>query len=145
MALKLFRAVWFLSVLVVLVNLLYVYASLPEQVTVQEVEPVSVSREWLFYILMTAIVLINALVYLLKMMYVDAENLRSWFHGLVITINIFLVISMHALNVYNSTEMFDHSRVGYFVTGSLALIILWAAFWPLYLVFQKFVFKEAVS
>jgi len=144
MTLKLFRAVWFLSVLVVLANLLYVYASLPELVTIQENGPVSISREWLFYILMAAIILINVLVYFFKMIYPDAENLRSWFHGQVITINIFLVISMQALNVYNSTEIFSHNIVAYYITGSLGLIIVWAAFWPLYLIFQKFVFKEAV-
>lgn len=144
MTLKLFRAAWFLSVLVVLANLLFVYASLPERVIVQEDEPVSVNREWLFYILMVAIVLINVLVYFFKLMYQDAENMRTWFHGLVITINIFLIISMQALNVYNSTEMFDHTRVGFYITGSLGLVILWAALWPLYLFFQKFVLKQAV-
>ena len=145
MALKLFRAVWFLSVLVVLANLLYVYASLPTMVTVQENKAVAVSKEWLFYILLAAILLINVLVYFLKMMYQDAENLRAWFHGLIITINIFLIVSMHALNVYNGKEMFDHTRVEFFITGSLALFILWAAFWPLYLLFQKFVVKQVVS
>ena len=145
MTLKLFRAVWFLSVLVVLINLLYVYASLPELVTVQEDAPVSVDRESLFYLLMVAIVAINVLVYFFKMMYQDAENLRSWFHGLIVTINIFLIISMQALNVYNSTEIFDHSLVEFYVSGSLGLIILWAAFWPLYLLFQKFLFKQAIS
>ncbi|MEX1238106.1 MAG: hypothetical protein WEB30_00255 [Cyclobacteriaceae bacterium] len=144
MTLKLFRAAWFLSILVVWANLLYVYASLPELVTVQEDEPISINREWLFYMLMVTIVTINVLVYFFKMMYGDAENLRSWFHGLIITINIFLIVSMQALNVYNSTEMFNHNRVGFYITGSLGLIVLWAAFWPLYLGFQKFVFKQVV-
>jgi len=144
MTLKLFRAVWFLSVLVVLVNLLYVYASFPEMVVVQEVERVSIHKEWLFYILVVAIVLINVLVYLFKMMFQEGENLRSWFHGLIITINIFLIISMQALNVYNSSEVFDHNRVRFILTGSLGLILLWAALWPLYLFFQKFFFKQAI-
>ena len=145
MTLKLFRAVWFLSVLVVLANLLYVYASLPELVVVQETDPVSVTREWLFYIVMIGIVIINLLVYLLKMIYRDeGENVRSWFHGLIITINIFIIISMQALNVYNSSEMFDHSRVSLFLGGSLTLILLWAALWPLYLLVQKFLVKQPV-
>jgi hypothetical protein len=144
MTLKLFRAMWFLSVLVVLVNLLYVYAGLPEMVTVQENETIEISREWLFYILMFSIVLINVLVYLLKMMAPDAEDLRSWFHGLIIAINIFFIIAMQALNVYNSAEVFDHSRVSVLLTGSLALILIWAAIWPLYLIVQKFLIKQAV-
>src|SRR3989337_2827059 len=67
MTLKLFRAMWFLSVLVVLVNLLYVYASWPELVIVKEDDLVSVNREWLFYIFMLSIILINVLVYFFKM------------------------------------------------------------------------------
>lgn len=144
MTLKLFRAMWFLSVLVVLANLLFVYASLPEMVIVQEDDRVSINREWLFYLVMTSIVLINLMVYLFKMMVQEEESLRSWFHGLIITINIFLIISLQALNVYNSSEMFDHNRVTFFLTGSLGLILLWAALWPLYLVFQKFFIKQAV-
>ena len=144
MALKLFRAMWFLSVLVVLANLLYVYASLPEVVIVQEDDRVSISKEWLFYILLLGIVLINVLVYLFKIMFEDGEDLRAWFHGLIITINIFMIIAMQALNVYNSSELFDHSRVSFFLTGSLGLVIIWSALWPLYLVFQKFFIKHAV-
>lgn len=144
MTLKLFRAVWFLSVVVVLINLLYVYASLPEIVTVQEADRVLINREWLFYILMSVIVAINLLVYLFKMVYQDVEDVRSWFHGLIICINIFLILSMQALNVYNSTEMFDHSRVAFLLTASLGLVLLWAALWPLYLIFQKFFVKQAL-
>lgn len=139
-----FRAGWFLSVLVALANLLYVYASLPELVVIQENEKVALSREWLFYILMIAIVLINLLVYLFKMMFPDEENLRAWFHGLVITINIFLVLAMQALNVYNSLEVFNHNLVGMYLTGSLVLILVWAALWPIYFVIQKFFVKQAV-
>jgi hypothetical protein len=135
---------WFLSVLVVLANLLFVYASLPETVIVQEDERVSISKEWLFYLFMFSIVLINLLVYLFKLMVHEEESLRSWFHGLIITINIFLIISLQALNVYNSSEIFDHSRVTFFLTGSLSLILFWTALWPLYLVFQKFFVKQAV-
>ena len=144
MTLKMFRAGWFLSVLVALANLLYVYASLPESVVIQENEKVALSREWLFYILMIAIVLINLLVYLFKMMFPDEENLRAWFHGLVITINIFLILAMQALNVYNSLEAFDHSLVGMYLTGSLVLILFWAALWPVYFVVQKIFVKQAV-
>ena len=144
MTLKLFRAMWFLSVLIVFANLLYVYASLPEMVAVQENESVRISREWLFYIILFSVLLVNVLVYLLKMMAQDGENLRAWFHGLIITINIFLIIAMQALNVYNSAEIFDHNRVSLILTGSLALILIWAAVWPLYLIFQKFFIKQAV-
>jgi hypothetical protein len=140
------RAMWFLSVLVVLANLLFVYASLPEQVIILEeaAGKISLNRELVFYILMVSIVIINAMVYLFKKMFPEAENLRAWFHGLVVTINIFFVVSMHAINVYNSTETFDHSRVGFFIYGSLALILLWATIWPVYFIYQKFFLKQII-
>ena len=145
MVLKLLKLVWFLSVLVVLANLLYTYASLPQTVVIQEDEYVAIDREWLFYILMISIVVINALVYLMKTMFLREQNLRAWFHGLVITINVFFIIAMNALNVYNTTDTFDQSLVIYYVTGSLALILIWAAIWPLYLIYQKIFVKQAVS
>lgn len=137
---------WFLSVLVVLVNLLYVYASLPQQVIIGEESAAAImlSKEWLFYIILGATAIINALVYLFRKMLPAAEDLRAWFHGLVITINIFFVISMHAINVSNSAELFDHTRVPYIVSGSLGLILLWAIFWPFYLLYQKFFLKQVV-
>jgi|SRR5690606_38405311 len=144
MILKIFRAVWFLSVLVVLANLLYVYASLPEVVVVQSGDEVSLSREWLFYIATFTIVGLNVMVYLMKVMYANGENLRSWFHGLVITLNIFIIIALHALNIYNSNEIFDAALVTAYLTGSLALVFLWALAWPVYLLVQRFLVKQAV-
>jgi phage-related holin len=140
----LLKLVWFVSVLAVLANLLYMYASLPETVVIQEDEYVAIGREWLFYILMISIVVINALVYLVKAMFRHEESLRAWFHGLIVSINIFFIIAMNALNVYNTTDTFDQSLVMYYVTGSLALILVWAAIWPLYLVYQKIFIKQAI-
>ena len=144
MVLKLLKLIWFLSVLAVLANLLYMYASLPETVVIQEDEYVAIGREWLFYILMISLVVINALVYLVKSMFLPLESLRAWFHGLIVTINVFFIIAMNALSVYNSSEAFDHGIVIYYVAGSLALIFIWAAIWPLYLIYQKIFFKEAI-
>lgn len=137
-----FRVVWFLSALVVLANLLYVYAGLPETVIVQDSAPIG--RELLFYIMLGCFVGVNMLVYLLKMLYHEAEELRAWFHGLIITINIFAIISMQAISVYNSGEMFDQSRIGIFLTGSISFVLLWALSWPVYLIFQKFFIKPSV-
>ncbi len=144
MVLKLLKLIWFLSVLVVWANLLYTYASLPETVVIQEDEYMAIGREWLFYTLMLATVIINAMVYLVKTMFPQQEDLRAWFHGLIMTINVFLIIAMNALNVYNSTETFNQHLVIYYVGGSLALILVWAAIWPLYLIYQKFFFKQAI-
>jgi len=67
-----FRAMWFLSVLVVLANLLFVYASLPEQVIIREegAGVISLNKELLFYVLMISTVLINVMVYLFRKMFI---------------------------------------------------------------------------
>lgn len=140
-----FRAMWFLSVWVVLANLLFVYASLPEQVVVREgANGISLNRELLFYGLMVSAVLINGMVYLFRKLFQEDENFRTWFHGLVITINVFLIIAMHAVNVYNSSESFDHTRIEFIVSGCLGLILLWTSLWPLYLLYQKFFIKQVI-
>ncbi len=144
MVLKLVRAVWFLSVLVVLANLLYVYASLPELVVVQSGDEVVLTREWFFYVAVIIILGINTLVYLFRWIFPAGNDVRAWFHGLVITVNIFIIIALQALAVYNSNEIFDHSLVGIYLTGSIVLILLWAAAWPVYLFAQRFLIKQVV-
>jgi len=144
MILKLFRAVWFLSVVVVLANLLYVYAMLPEEVVVRGGDSISVSKEVVFYLAVLVIAVINVFVYVLRSLLAGQENLRAWFHGLVITFNVFFVIALQALSVANSKDTFNHALAGPYLTGSLVLILMWAAAWPVYLLIQRFLVKQAV-
>lgn len=147
MVLKLFKGAWFLSVTAVLASLLYVYASLPEQVIIHEKSSglTMANREFLFYSMTGVIMLINVLVYMISRLFAAYENFRSWFHGLVISINIFLIIAMSFVQVYNSAERFDFSRVTFLIYGSIGLILLWAASWPLYSIFRKIFAKPVIS
>jgi hypothetical protein len=146
MLLKIFRVGWFLSFLVLFATLLYNYAGWQEQLVVQEEsnEPVSMSREALFYILVAVFAVVNVLVYLVGKVYAEQYKLRAWFHGLIITINIFFIVAMNLVGLYNSAEKFDYSRIGFIIYGSIALVVCWAVAWPVYLVFNKFFFKQAV-
>lgn len=143
MALKLFRVVWFVSVVFAVANLLYIYAGWPADVTVQE-QGDAVSREILFYGVLAGIVLINVLVYVFKRFYPQGQDLRAWFHGLLITVNIFIVVSLWSLSVYNSLDRFDEGIVSGYLLGSVGLIVIWAAAWPLYLIWQKIFLKPTV-
>jgi hypothetical protein len=146
MVLKIFRVVWFVSVVVVFTKLLYHYAGWQETLVIQEAEgsQVTMNKEVLFYVLVLVIALINVLVYLTSKVYKRQEDLRAWFHGLITTINIFFVIALTLIATYNSTEAYDFSRAGFIVYGSVALMGLWALAWPAYLLFQKFFVKQAV-
>lgn len=146
MILKIFKAAWFLSMLVVLANLLYVYASLPEQVVLagEGAEPYNIGREQFFYTAMTVIALANVIVYLFSKKLIPREDFRTWLHGLVITLNIFFIIGMSFTSLYNSAERFDFSRIGFIIYSSVGLVVLWALAWPVYLVVNKIMSKQAV-
>jgi hypothetical protein len=146
MVLKIFKGMWFLSMLAVLANLLYVYAGLPEKVIIQEESTgrVLANREFLFYALTGLLLIVNLLVYLAAHVYRENEDFRSWLHGQTISINLFFILSLNFIQVYNSSERFDFSRVGPIIYGSVVLVVLWAASWPVYLVYRKFFPKQVV-
>ncbi|GIV35714.1 MAG: hypothetical protein KatS3mg032_0093 [Cyclobacteriaceae bacterium] len=133
MILRIFKAVWFISVAGVLANLLYVYAGWPQQVQVyqnQTGEAIWIGKEPLFYIALGGITVVNVLVYLFSQKISPNEVFRSWLHGQVITLNIFIVISVSFIGLYNSAERFDYTRVGPILYVSVALVLLWALAWP---------------
>jgi hypothetical protein len=139
MVLKLLKAMWFLSMLATLGALLYVYASLPQEVLVQDDTDarVAISNEVFFYLAMIFIALSNAMVYVMAKVFKTNEDLRSWFYGLVVALNIFFIIGMNVISLYNSEEKFDYDRIALIIYGSLGLIVLWAAAWPVYAIFKR--------
>jgi hypothetical protein len=146
MTLKLFNAIRFLSMLAVLFCLLYVYASLPAEVVVAEdgLKNITLDRELLFYSTMAIIVLVNVIVYLFSKRVAPDEHFRIWLNGLVIASNIFFIIAMSFVSLYNSAEKFDFSQIGFIIYSSVGLVALCLISWPIYLVFRKFISKEVV-
>lgn len=146
MVLKIFKAVWFLSMLATLFNLLYAFAALPEVVILQESGPeqVSAGRDGFFYTVMAIIALVNAMVYAVSYVYKANTDLRTWFHGLVITLNIFFIIALNFISLFNSGEKFDYGRIEFIIYGSILLFVGWALAWPLYSVYQKLTTKQPV-
>lgn len=146
MILKIFKAVWFLSLLAVLANLLYVYAGWPQDVSIFEddLDIFYIGREPLFYSAMSAVALFNLLVFMFSKEVTPDENFRSWLHGFVITLNIFFIISLSFISLYNSTEKFDFNRIGVVIYSSLSLVVLWAVSWPVIVVARKIFSKQSV-
>ena len=145
MILKIFKAVWFLSLMAWLAQFLYVYASLPADVLVREMEnKVILSREAVFYLFLAAIVLVNGLVFIVSRLFKGLESFLSWFYGLIICFNFFFVIVLSFINLVNSGEKFHYARIGYVIYGSVALFVMWAIGWPVYSFFRKFLSKGAV-
>jgi len=147
MVLKLFKAAWFLSAVVALANLLYIYAGIQQQeIVVQEVEggALLITRDVFFYCSLGALAFVNFTVYLTSKVFAKEEDFRAWFHGLVVTINMFFVIAFSLIGTYNSAEKFDYSRIGFAIYGSVGLVVVWAVGWPVYRIFKAFATKQAV-
>jgi hypothetical protein len=143
MALKIFKAVWFLSVLAVLGNLLYIYAGLPENVVIREerLGSTAIERETFFYLALLSLTVVNVTVYLVSKAIPKDLDTRAWFHGLVITLNIFFVVAFSFVGLVNSAEHYDFARIGFVIYGSVILFVGWAISWPIYKIFARLTAK----
>jgi hypothetical protein len=143
---KIFKAVWFFSLLATLALLLYVYASLPQEVTLLEgQEPISISREVLFYSLLAVMAFVNVLVFVVRILFTEKQNdFKTWFYGFVIALNFFFVTLINFSGVSNSGERFDYSNIGFLIYASIGLIVLWSLSWPIYSLSRKFLSKQSV-
>jgi hypothetical protein len=146
MALKLLKGAWFVSMAAALVALLYVYAGLPQQVIVQNDggSNVTITNEVFFYVVMMILAITNVMVFVIGKVFHREEDFRAWFFGLIMTLNIFFIIALIYIFQYNSNERFEYERVAFVIYGSLALMVLWACFWPAYLVFRRFFSKPSL-
>jgi hypothetical protein len=146
MGLKIFKALWFLSMLAVLANLLLTYISLPENVVVHDngADRVALQRDTFFYAMTGLLAIVNVMVYFISKVYRTNHDLRAWFHGLVITLNVFFIVATNFIGLFNSGDRFDYKRIDFIIYGSLGLFVVWIIAWPVYLIYRKFSVKEAV-
>ncbi|MEQ8361768.1 MAG: hypothetical protein RH948_02810 [Cyclobacteriaceae bacterium] len=146
MILKIIKAVWFLSLMGFMAIFMYIYASLPQQVVIQEgIEMLSLSRDAMFYLTLGVVALFNALVFVFSKLYGNSnEPFSVWFFGQIILLNFFFCTVLGYFNVLNSGENFAFDNLGIVIYGSVALIIIWAIGWPVYALSRKIVSKQAV-
>ena len=146
MVVKIFKSVWFLSLLVTLAVFMYVYASLPESIVVRESNgSQSISRDGLFYSTLAFLAIFNLLIFILSRLYRENNDyFLAWFFGLVSFFHLFLIVALQYLNLYNSQERFDYDSIGAIIYGSIALVVLWSFLWPIYRLIQKFSNKQFI-
>lgn len=144
MALKIFKGIWFFSLLGLLVTFFYVYASLPEQVALwEEGLTTSISKNGLFYLAISLIAFVNVLVFIVtRLMFNQVQGFYGWFYGLITTINIFFIATLLLLYVLNSGERYDYSGMAPAIYGSLFLVAAWIIGWPIYAISQKITSKQ---
>lgn len=146
MALKIIKGVWFLSLMAFLGAFMYIYASLPENVTLLEGDSaIELSRDTIFYGFLVITGITNMLVFIVSRLFpADQNQFKTWFYGLVISLNLFFIVALAFINLYNSTEKFDYSNIGYVIYGSICLVAVWVVSWPVYAIFRKNINKQTV-
>jgi len=146
MILKLFKAVWFLSLMGFMAIFMYIYASLPEKVAISDgLDTLSLSKDMIFYLSVLTVSLINVLVFVITKLYGNRNDpFSTWFFGQIILLNFFFCTVLGFINVLNSGEKFAFERLGVVIYGSIVLIVLWALAWPIYTLSRKFFTKQAV-
>ncbi len=146
MILKLFKAVWFLSLMGFIAIFMYIYASLPERVVLSEgLDARSLSKDVLFYVALIVASLVNVLVFIITKLYGSRNDpFSTWFFGQIIVLNFFFCTVLGFISVLNSGEKFAFDRLGVVIYGSIGLIIVWALSWPVYSISRKISNKQVV-
>ena len=148
MILKIFRVVWFFSILSVLGFFLYTYAALPDPIVVVDgEEQLSISKETWFYVILLLVAVFNMFVFVFRSINktAEGEKLTTWFYGLVICLNLFFIVAVSYVSLFNGGERFEYQRIGFIIYGSIILMVVWALSWPVYLAGRRmFPKKEPV-
>lgn len=137
---RLVKAFWFVSVLISLAVLLYVYAALPEIVNLNILGGVhKFDRETSFYTALAVVALSNFALYALSrhMKYRNkAVNtiMINWQLSLAGLLNFFYIVAMLFLFLLNSGETFNFDNFGYLIFVSLGFIIIWIFVLPILLI-----------
>lgn len=141
MILKIFRVVWFFSILAVLGFFLYTYAALPDPLVILDgEEQLTIGKEVWFYSILALLAIFNMFVYVLRSLNrnkQEGEGFVAWFYGLVICLNVFIIVTVSYISLFNGGERFEYERIGIIIYGSIALMVAWALAWPVYLIFAK--------
>jgi hypothetical protein len=138
MILKIFKVVWFVSLLGMLGVFVYCYASWPQLVNFSEQEGgLKMDKGILFYTCLGFAALFNALVFVItRLKY--SEAFSTWFYGLVSVFHAFLVSGFIFITIFNSLEKYDYSMVGPTLYASIILLMLWSVAWPVYSMYTRF-------
>jgi hypothetical protein len=120
---------------------MYTYAALPDPLVVLDnEEQLIIGKETWFYSILALLAIFNMLVYVFRSLHrsnQEGEGFVSWFYGLVICLNLFIIVAVSYISLFNGGERFEYGRIGIIIYGSVILMVAWASAWPVYLIFAK--------
>lgn len=145
MILKIFKVIWFVSLLAMTGVFVYSYASWPQLVNFSEKEGgAALDKGILFYICLGLAAIFNALIFVVtRIKFSDAFT--TWYYGLVTVFHSFLVSGFIFITIFNSLETYDYSMVGPTLYASIIILMLWSAAWPIYVLYNRLSAQAKVS
>jgi len=127
---RLFRAFWYLTVLIVFFGLMYSFASLPELVQYLEGQA-SISSDLYFYVTLGVIALSNFALYVLAQKFTTEDTdltltnkLQSWLYALNSSLNLFYFVALMFVMMHNSSEKWNFELLGYGLYISIGIVFL---------------------
>ncbi|MEO1051836.1 MAG: hypothetical protein AAFX87_14495 [Bacteroidota bacterium] len=145
---RLIKAFWFVTVLATFASLLYVYASIPEMVNIltreDRVDSLVVSRDTLFYVTLALTAFSNFVLYSIyrslnnraNRKYRYAPTLIKWVLSFGAVLNLFFIVCMQFITLYNSGENFNYDNFGYLIYVTGGFIIIWLISLPISFLFK---------
>jgi|GEM_PF-5636172 len=122
---KVIKGFWLLTLLLVFIILMYVYASLPEAVYYSETH--SLDNNTFFYVALAIIAFVNFPLYALSLKFKKdqalAQAIYGWIFTLATVLNGFLFVALQYINLFNSTERVNYSYYGYYLYICLAFLV----------------------
>jgi len=137
MAAKIFKVIWFVSLLAMMGVLVYSYASWPEAVYVNDSNPPqSIGKGVLFYSVIALLAFFNMFVYIFpRLKYSD--TFMAWFLGALVCLHFFLISGITFVTTFNSMEDYNYVHIGPLLYASLGLLAMWILAGPVVAMISK--------
>lgn len=137
---RLFRAFWYLSVIIVFFGLIYSFAALPE--LVQYLEGMgSVSKDTYFYFALAIVAFSNFVLYAMARKFNASSSslalpnmLQSWLYALNSSLNLFFFVALMFVMMHNSSESWNYEMLGYGIYATIALVLICTLSLPILLI-----------
>jgi hypothetical protein len=145
MILKIFKVVWFVSLLAMTGVFVYCYASWPQLVNFNEMDgAAALDKGVVFYACLGLAAIFNALIFVITRMKFS-EAFATWYYGLVTAFHSFLVSGFIFITIFNSLEKYDYTMVGPTLYASIIILMLWSAAWPIYILYGRLSTQAKIS
>jgi len=138
---RLFRAFWYLSVIIVFFGLVYSFAALPEFVQYLEGKE-AVNKDIYFYYALAIVASSNFVLYAMARKFITSSSsltlsnvLQSWLYALNSSLNLFFFVSLMFVMMHNSNENWNYEMLGYGIYATIGLIFICTLSLPV-LIFQ---------